>query len=95
MTALLGLILAAIAGGVSAAPEADDCVRSIAKIYESDSPAVITLVTRRVNPYRVRNRVQRGLGSAFLIDGKKGFAVTNAHVVYGAQSSWCPRPALG
>ncbi len=86
MKALIALVLAAIACSAWAAAEPEECARSTAKIYESDSPAVVSLITRRVNPYRVRNRVQRGLGSAFLIDGTKGYAVTNAHVVFGAQS---------
>ena len=86
MKGLITVVIAVIACSAWAAAESEECARSTAKIYESDSPAVVSLITRRVNPYRVRNRVQRGLGSAFLIDGTKGYAVTNAHVVFGAQS---------
>jgi S1-C subfamily serine protease len=69
-----------------ASPEAQarDCRESVADLYERASPAVVLITSQVVNPYRLEDRVQQGLGSGFIVD-ESGLIITNSHVVFGAQ----------
>jgi S1-C subfamily serine protease len=63
---------------------ARDCRESIADLYERVSPGVVMVTSQVVNPYRLEDRVQQGLGSGFIVD-ESGLIITNSHVVFGAQ----------
>ena len=64
---------------------ARECAESIADLFERASPAVVMISGQAINPFRLRDRVGRALGSGFIID-EKGLVLTNSHVVYGLQS---------
>src|SRR5262249_18833858 len=55
------------------------------ELFERASPSVVMITGQSINPYRLQDRVNRVLGSGFVIDSK-GLVLTNSHVVYGLQS---------
>jgi S1-C subfamily serine protease len=63
---------------------AAECPESIADLYEQVSDAVVLITAQAVNPYRLADRLQQGIGSGFIVD-ERGVIVTNSHVVFGAQ----------
>jgi S1-C subfamily serine protease len=66
-------------------PKATPCADPIAEIYDRVSPAVVFITATSINPYSLADRVERIVGSGFLIDAS-GLVLTNSHVAYGRQS---------
>jgi S1-C subfamily serine protease len=54
-------------------------------IFDRVSPAVVYIYATSINPYRTTDRVERVIGSGFIID-PSGLILTNSHVAYGRQS---------
>jgi len=76
---------AAVPGGQAAEPpKAATCSESISDVYDRVSPAVVFITATSINPYPLFERVERVVGSGFLID-PSGLILTNSHVVFGRQ----------
>jgi serine protease Do len=74
------------AGGQAAdPPKAATCSESISEIYDRVSPAVVFITATSINPYSLADRVERIVGSGFLVDAA-GLILTNSHVAFGRQS---------
>ncbi len=71
-------------GRAAALPEAATCPESISDVYDRVSPAVVFITATSINPYSIAERVERTVGSGFLIDSS-GLILTNAHVAFGRQ----------
>jgi len=70
---------------VPGSASARECVEPIPDLFARTSPAVVMISGQVINPFRLRDRVGRALGSGFIID-QKGLVLTNSHVVFGLQS---------
>ncbi len=90
----LGLLLlvaslaccAPLEGGQAAeSSKAATCSESIPEIYDRTSPAVVFITATSINPYSLADRVERIVGSGFLVDAT-GLVLTNSHVAFGRQS---------
>jgi S1-C subfamily serine protease len=56
------------------------CAQGIPELFEKASPAVVMITGQSINPYRLRDRVSRMLGSGFIIDAE-GLVLTNSPTV--------------
>lgn len=61
------------------------CHLSLPQIYKDASPAVVTIISQTVRPYQFANRVERSVGSGIIFE-RRGFVLTNDHVVAGANA---------
>jgi S1-C subfamily serine protease len=86
---LVPLILIACAIPASAQGEAKTeggrCTDAIPEIYDRVSPAVVSIASMAIDPYQVRERVDRAIGSGVILDAT-GLVLTNSHVVFGRQA---------
>lgn len=61
------------------------CKLAIPTIFDRVSPAVVYINATSINPYRTTDRVERVVGSGFIID-PTGLILTNSHVTFDRQS---------
>ena len=61
------------------------CSLTIPSIYDRVSPAVVYISATSINPYQMSDRVERAVGSGFIID-PDGLILTNSHVAFPRQS---------
>jgi serine protease Do len=61
------------------------CELGIPSIFDRVSPSVVYIFATSINPYRTTDRVERVVGSGFIID-PSGLILTNSHVAFGRQS---------
>jgi serine protease Do len=61
------------------------CSLTIPSIFDRVSPAVVYISATSINPYQVVDRVERAVGSGFIID-PSGLVLTNSHVAFPRQS---------
>ena len=80
----------ALAGGTAAAQPAGQpqgtagCALPLPELYARVSPAVVSITAISINAYDMNHRLDRVMGSGFVID-PGGLIVSNAHVVFGRQ----------
>jgi S1-C subfamily serine protease len=87
------IVLIASAFAAAGAVRAEDpeelpaaaCTDTVPAIYGRVSPAVVSIAAMSTKPYDVQNRVDRVMGSGFMVD-PAGLILTNSHVVYGRQA---------
>lgn len=62
---------------------ASSCDKPFSEVFQEVSPSVVRIISVAIDPFRVAERVQLGVGTGLVIDDD-GHIVTNAHLVYGA-----------
>lgn len=62
---------------------AASCDKSFSEVFREVSPSTVRILSVAIDPFKVMERVQLGVGTGFVIDDS-GHIVTSAHVVYGA-----------
>ncbi|HZP92765.1 MAG TPA: trypsin-like peptidase domain-containing protein [Burkholderiales bacterium] len=82
----LAALLSGCAQLAPATAASDGCRQSTAELYETASPAVVMISAKSINPFSLRDRVERAIGSGFVIDASSGLIVTNAHVAFNRQT---------
>jgi putative serine protease PepD len=66
------------------AASAKTCDQSFSDVFREVSPSVVQIFSVAIDPFSVRQRVQLGVGTGFVIDDD-GHVVTNAHLVHGTR----------
>jgi serine protease Do len=61
------------------------CELATPAIFDRVSPAVVYIYATSINPYRTTGRVERVVGSGFIID-PSGLILTNSHVAFGRET---------
>jgi S1-C subfamily serine protease len=61
------------------------CAQSVPEIFARASPAVVSIFATSINPYRTTGRVERIVGTGFIID-PSGVILSNSHVAFARQS---------
>jgi len=87
---LIASLILFSAGGPAQAQKSDAgaaarCSLTIPSIYDRVSPAVVYISATSINPYQMSDRVERAVGSGFIID-PDGLILTNSHVAFPRQS---------
>jgi S1-C subfamily serine protease len=80
--AALAVVMAA--GPAAAQQRPAGCPASVPELFERVSGAVLSISAISINPYDADRRVERVMGSGFIID-TTGLILTNSHVVFGRQ----------
>jgi S1-C subfamily serine protease len=65
---LVGLVLGLPARAQAAIGE--ECDKSFSEIFREVSPVVVFITALSVNPFRLRDRMQAGLGAGLMVDGE-------------------------
>jgi serine protease Do len=71
--------------GNKLSPVVQDCALSASEVFKQASPAVVSIFATSINPYRTTGRVERIVGTGFIID-PSGLILSNSHVAFGRQS---------
>jgi S1-C subfamily serine protease len=66
-------------------PVVQGCALSASDVFKQASPAVVSIFATSINPYRTTGRVERIVGTGFIID-PSGLILSNSHVAFGRQS---------
>ncbi len=82
---LVPLIVSATVSGQSQGSSGTSCHHSLPDVYDRVYPAVVSIASIAINPFRTTDRVSRAVGSGVILDSS-GLLLTNAHVVFGRQA---------
>jgi len=78
------LWLAMVCCSTWALPAAAACNKSAAEVYRQAAPSVVRIFSVAIDPFRLMERVQLGVGSGVVFDDENRI-ITNAHIVHAAR----------